>query len=76
VQPGTTGLLVAERDLPALTEAFFQLIEPDHTWERLSAAAAADVRERFEHRTQIARLEACYDELKSLTPRWQEVRRS
>jgi colanic acid/amylovoran biosynthesis glycosyltransferase len=71
-----TGLLVPERDLSGLTASFFRLTEADGLWESLSAAAAQDVRERFEHRTQIARLESCYDELKSLTPRWQEGLRS
>lgn len=57
-----SGLLGPERDDRALSHAMRRVAAESGVWERLSAAAADDVRENFEHRAQIAKLEGFYDE--------------
>jgi colanic acid/amylovoran biosynthesis glycosyltransferase len=66
VRHGVTGLLSPERDEDALLAHLLQLTTDPVRWTTLSTAAAADVRENFEHRAQIAQLEACYTEALAL----------
>jgi colanic acid/amylovoran biosynthesis glycosyltransferase len=61
VRHGATGLLVAERDRTALHDAMLKLSIAD-TWRALGQAASDDMRENFESASQIAKLEAAYDE--------------
>lgn len=63
-----SGLLVAERDHAGLEDAMRRLVTEPGRWETLGAAAAADVREHFEHCAQIAKLESFYDEALYLSP--------
>ncbi len=63
VRDEETGLLVAERDGAALHARMLRLAREEGLWQRLGAAAAADVRVNFEHGAQIANLEAIYDEV-------------
>lgn len=60
VRSNVTGLLVPERDVDGLHASMVQLTGGQ--WERMSEAAAADVRDQFESTAQIAKLEAVYDE--------------
>jgi hypothetical protein len=46
-----------------------RLAEISGVWEGMSRAAAADVRDHFEHSAQIAKLEGFYDEALSTRPR-------
>ena len=62
VRDNETGLLVEERDGDRLLDNMMRLAREDGLWQRLGAAAAADVRANFEHGAQIANLEAIYDE--------------
>src|SRR5690606_28354530 len=62
VRDGETGLLVPEDDTTGLLENLRRLAREDSLWQSLAAAAARDVRENFEQRAQIAKLEAIYDE--------------
>jgi glycosyltransferase involved in cell wall biosynthesis len=63
VRDGVTGRLVAPGDPTALTAALAALRDDDGERERLGAAAAADVRERFAPARLLARTQALYDEL-------------
>ena len=62
VRNGTTGLLVAERDVDGLHDSLQRLASEPGLWPTMSQAAADDVRENFESTAQIAKLEAVYDE--------------
>lgn len=62
VRDGTTGLLTAERDRPALAQAMLDLARSPDRWRALGAAASADMAANFEASAQVARLEALYDE--------------
>lgn len=62
VRDNETGLLVEERDGDRLLDNMRRLVREDGLWQKISAAAARDVRENFEHSAQIARLERIYDE--------------
>lgn len=62
IRDGETGLLVEERDGDRLLDNMKRLAYEDGLWQRIGAAAAADVRENFEQSAQIAKLEAIYDE--------------
>lgn len=66
VRDGATGLLVPERDEDGLWSNMNRLASEPGLWETMGAAAAADVRENFEHSAQIAKLESYYDEALSL----------
>ncbi len=68
VRHGVTGLLNAERDVPALRDSLHRLTTEPGLWATMSAAAASDVREHFEATAQIAKLEAVYDEALALHP--------
>jgi glycosyltransferase involved in cell wall biosynthesis len=58
-----TGRLVAPADAPALAQAAAELIDDPAERERLGAAAAADVRARFDPALLLARIQDLYDEL-------------
>jgi len=62
VTDNLTGLLVEERDGDRFLDNLLRLASDPHLWQTLSQHAAATVRQNFEHRTQIANLEAIYDE--------------
>jgi colanic acid/amylovoran biosynthesis glycosyltransferase len=66
VRDGVTGLLSAERDVPALTANLLSLINDPDRWQTMSQAAASDVREHFESQAQIAKLERIYEEARAL----------
>jgi colanic acid/amylovoran biosynthesis glycosyltransferase len=68
VEDNRTGLLVEERDGDRLLDNLRRLAREDGLWHRLGPAGARSVREQFEQRAQIRRLEAIYDEAKSLAP--------
>lgn len=68
VRHGATGWLVPERDEDGLFESMKRLTGEPGLWEAMGRAAAADVREQFEHSAQIARLEGFYDEALSTRP--------
>ncbi len=57
-----TGLLVEERDGDRFLDNLLRLAREPGLWQSLSQNAAASVRQNFEHRAQIANLEAIYDE--------------
>jgi colanic acid/amylovoran biosynthesis glycosyltransferase len=61
VADGQTGLLAPERDSATLAAHIEALLTDDVLSQRMSAAAAARVRERFDLRRQTARLEDLYD---------------
>lgn len=69
VRHAVTGLLVPERDEDGVTASLARLTAPSGEWEAMGRAAAADVREHFEHAAQIAKLEGFYDEALSTPPR-------
>lgn len=60
---GRTGRLVAPGDPAALARAAAELIDDAALRERLGAAAAADVRERFAPERLLAAVHELYDEL-------------
>jgi glycosyltransferase involved in cell wall biosynthesis len=60
---GVTGRLVTPADPAALAAALAELRDDVATRERLGAAAAADVRERFSAAAMLERVQALYDEL-------------
>ena len=62
VDAGRSGLLVPERDSQALADALSRMAGEEGLWERMGAAAAVDVRERFGQDAQIAKLEDVYFE--------------
>ncbi|MEZ5304192.1 MAG: glycosyltransferase [Verrucomicrobiales bacterium] len=62
VRDGATGLLVPERDADGLLANMRALAADPARWQAMGAAAAADMRENFEHGAQIAKLEAIYAE--------------
>ena len=62
VRQDITGLLVPERDVNGLHDRMLRLLDTPGAWQTMSAAASADVREHFEARAQIEKLEAVYDE--------------
>jgi colanic acid/amylovoran biosynthesis glycosyltransferase len=57
---GRGGLLVAERDAPALADALLQIARPE-AYAAFSHAAAAEVREKFDLARQVRVLEDLYD---------------
>jgi glycosyltransferase involved in cell wall biosynthesis len=62
VQEGVDGLLVPERDEPALYEALLKLTSQPDLWRQMGKQASRSVAENFEQGQQIARLEAAYAE--------------
>lgn len=65
VVDGETGLLVAERDVEALSAALASLLGDVRRRETMSRAAVRHVGAAFDLRRQAARLEALYDEILS-----------
>jgi glycosyltransferase involved in cell wall biosynthesis len=63
VRDGVSGRLVAPGDPEALAAALAALRDDPAQRERLGAAAAADVRERFAPALLLERVQALYDEL-------------
>jgi len=63
VRDGETGRLVTPGDPAALAAVLAQLAADPAAGERLGAAAAADVRERFSTAALLRRVQALYDEL-------------
>jgi glycosyltransferase involved in cell wall biosynthesis len=63
VHSGFDGLLVPERDGPALVNGLLEIAEDSTTYETFSRNAAQSVRENFEQGRSIARLERIYREL-------------
>lgn len=63
IRDGQTGRLVAPRDPAALARAAAALLDDAPARERLGAAAAADVRERFAPHRLLAAIQALYDEI-------------
>jgi glycosyltransferase involved in cell wall biosynthesis len=62
VQEGLDGLLVPERDEPALCEALLKLTSQPDLWRQMGKQASRSVAENFEQGQQIVRLEAAYAE--------------
>ena len=62
VSHGQSGLLVAERDAPALAAAALGVLGDPARLAAIGRSARAAVMEKFERRAQTAVLEACYDE--------------
>jgi colanic acid/amylovoran biosynthesis glycosyltransferase len=62
VRHGVTGLLVAERDRDGLFDSMVRLTTEPGLWPKMSRAAAEDIRENFESRAQITKLEDIYFE--------------
>ena len=60
VEPDANGLLVAPDDIPALGEAMLRLCSDAELRQRLGAAAASSVGERFDHRAMVREIEAEY----------------
>ena len=63
VEDGRSGLLVAERDVPALTTALRTLVSSGETWPGFSAAARATVQAKFEIKSLNEKLVARYSTL-------------
>ncbi len=60
VENGRTGLLVREKDAPALCAALRQLADAPETWARMGQAASEHITANFEQRAQIRQLELHY----------------
>jgi len=58
---GQTGTAVGERDVNAMASAIAALLTDDGQWQSYSRSAAEMVADRFDIRTQSARLEDYYD---------------
>ena len=65
VEDNETGLLVEERDGDRLLDNMRRLAREDGLWQRIGSGAAVSVRENFEQRAQIRKLEAIYDEARA-----------
>ncbi len=63
VSHGKTGLLSDENNWEQLRDSLFELARDPELWQRLSHAAAQDVRDHFADHAQIAKLESYYREL-------------
>jgi glycosyltransferase involved in cell wall biosynthesis len=63
LRDGSTGVLVAPRDAVALADAVAALADDPARRERLGAAAAEDVRERFAPARMLDEVQALYDRL-------------
>jgi colanic acid/amylovoran biosynthesis glycosyltransferase len=65
VDDGSSGYLVAERDVPTLAARIADLLGDDAMWQRFSAASRRVVEQKFDLAAQTRRLEAIYDEVAS-----------
>jgi colanic acid/amylovoran biosynthesis glycosyltransferase len=63
VKNGETGLLVAERDSPALAEAILRLMQDEELWQQYSLAGRGNVVNHFNLAQQTGRLENLFDQL-------------
>jgi glycosyltransferase involved in cell wall biosynthesis len=63
VKNGETGLLVGERDSPALAEAILRLMEDEDLWQRYSLAGRRNVVNHFNLAHQTGRLENLFEQL-------------
>jgi glycosyltransferase involved in cell wall biosynthesis len=63
VKHGETGLLVSERDPPALAGAILQLMQDDQLWHRYSIAGRRHVVEHFNLARQTGQLEDVFAQL-------------
>lgn len=61
VEDGTTGLLVPERHVPALTDALIRLLDDADLRDRLGRAARTKIRRDFNLQKQVRTLEQYYD---------------
>ena len=62
VQEGTDGILVPERDEPALFGALLKLASQTDLWRQMGTQASRSVAQNFEQQQQIGKLEAVYAE--------------
>ncbi|MBV8211825.1 MAG: glycosyltransferase [Verrucomicrobia bacterium] len=62
VQEGVDGILVPERDEPALYEALVKLASRPDLWRQMGKQASRSVAGNFEQQQQITKLEAIYAE--------------
>ncbi len=62
VEHGTTGLLGPERDAATLLDHIRGITSDPARWAAMGEAASRAMQENFEHRAQIAKLEAVYRE--------------
>ncbi len=60
VEDGHTGLLVPERDTPALAAAMIRLLRDASLWSRFSARGSERIREKYSLETQTQVLEDIY----------------
>lgn len=60
------GFLVHERSPDAVCDAMRRAVAIPGAWRKMGESASARVREEFERRKQIAKLEACYDEARQI----------
>jgi glycosyltransferase involved in cell wall biosynthesis len=63
VKNGETGLLVTERDSPALAEAILRLMGDKELWQRYSLAGRSNVVHHFNLAEQTRRLENLFEQL-------------
>lgn len=63
VKAGVTGLLGPENEWESVRDHLFEFARNPAKWTQFGAAAAADIRENFEHSAQIAKLEGFYREV-------------
>jgi colanic acid/amylovoran biosynthesis glycosyltransferase len=68
VQEGADGILVPERDEPALYQALLKLAAQPDLWRKMGKQASRSVAETFEQWQQIGRLEAVYAEALRVGP--------
>ena len=61
VRDGETGSLCAIGDVDGMARASLEILGDQARWERMSALAAADARERFSRDDVVARYEALYE---------------
>ena len=74
IRDGETGRLFAPGDAAGLARAIAELLDDEGARERLGAAAAADVRGRFDPARLVAEVQALYDAVRS-SDRWAPGRR-
>jgi colanic acid/amylovoran biosynthesis glycosyltransferase len=67
VQEGVDGILVPERDEPALYQALHRLASEPDLWRQMGTQASRSVAQNFEQQQQIGKLEATYAEAVELT---------
>jgi glycosyltransferase involved in cell wall biosynthesis len=74
IRDGETGRLFDPGDAAGLARAIAELLDDEGERERLGAAAAADVRARFDPARLVAEIQALYDAVRS-SDRWAPGRR-